>query len=210
MSRAQLHMTYVADRGGAVSMPEAPEGYRLRVFQEEDAAGHIRLMKAAGFADWREESLQAALARCLPHGFFVIERLDSGALASTAMATHNPSAHFPYGGELGWVATDPAWRGMGLGRRVCAAALRRFLDSGYTNIYLRTDDERLAAVKVYLNLGFAPFLFQHDMEERWRAVCGRLGVDFDSLAAVSAPFPGGASSGTTPAIARAEKREDQE
>jgi len=57
---------------------------------------------------------------------------------------------------------------------VCAAVVRCFADAGCRRIYLKTDDWRLAAIKVYLKLGFEPFLFLPDMRERWEAVCERL------------------------------------
>ena len=65
-------------------------------------------------------------------------------------------------------ATDQA------SRAVCAAVVARFLQAGYERIYLKTDDWRLPAIKVYLQLGFVPFLFTMGMEERWKTVCAKL------------------------------------
>ena len=90
------------------------------------------------------------------------------------MATHNPTPLHPYGGELGWVAGSPAHAGRGLGTAVCAAVVRRFLTAGYRRVYLLTDDWRLPALKVYLKLGFVPYLFEAGMAARWQGICNAL------------------------------------
>ena len=180
-------MVWPQERLGSPPACSLPEAYRLRTFRDGDAADHIRLMHDAGFANWSQEQLAAAMEKCLPDGFFVIEHKPSGRLVAAAMAQHQPLTYHPYGGELSWVAGDPEHKGKGLGYAVCAAVTRRLLEIGYRNIYLRTDDFRLAAIKVYLKLGYVPFLFAPDMEGRWRDVCARLGADFEKLRCVRAP-----------------------
>jgi mycothiol synthase len=157
-----------------------PSGYIVRPYVESDEAGHVAVMRAAGFT-WTEENTRKSIPRCLPGGFFVIVHGLGNKVVATAMATRNPMELHPFGGELGWVAGDPAHKGRGLGYAICAAVTKRFLDADYLDIYLRTDDFRLAAIKVYLNLGYVPFLFAPDMEGRWRTVCAQLGVDFTAL-----------------------------
>ena len=176
--RAQLQMVWPQSRLGSPPAVTVPAGYRLRTFQPGDAAAHAALMVKAGFADWTPEKLAPWLKRVLPDGFFVIEHVATGALAATAMATHNPTELHPSGGELGWVAGDPAHKGSGLGLAVSAAAVARFLGAGYRRVYLQTDDWRLAAVKVYLRLGLVPLLHAPDMAGRWRALCEKLGWPF--------------------------------
>lgn len=160
-----------------VSVPPLPHGYTLRTFRPTDAAKYLDLMHLAGFSHWDPTTLESTLNRILPDGLFVIEH-ESGALVATAMATHNSVDLHPYGGELGWVAGHPQHSGKGLGMAVCAAVVRRYRQAGYSRIYLRTDDHRLAAIKVYLKLGFQPFLFAPDMHSRWREVCGKLRWEF--------------------------------
>lgn len=155
-----------------------PDGYELRALRPGDGAAHAALMRAAGFQDWDEGRLRTALEKALPAGVFLIVRRTDGAPAATAMALHHPAELHPAGGELGWVAADPAQSGRGLGRVAAAAAVSRLLAAGYARIYLRTDDSRLAALKTYLRLGFQPFLCAPDMEARWREVCARLSWPF--------------------------------
>jgi mycothiol synthase len=181
-------MVWPQERLGSPPTCSPPEAYTLRTFRPGDAADHVRLMRVAGFANWSQEQLAAAADKCLPDGFFVIEHNPSGRLAATAMAQHQPLACLPCGGELSWVAGDPEHKGKGLGYAVCAAVTRRLLEIGYRNIYLRTDDFRLAAIKVYLKLGYVPFLCAPDMEGRWRDVCARLGEDFEKTRGLRVPF----------------------
>ena len=160
----------------------------MRAYRTGDADEYLRLMQCAGFGDWNREKLQKARDACLPGGFLVVVHLDDRKLVATAMAMYSPLPLHP-GGELGWVAADPEHRGKGLGYCICAAATKRLLDADYIHIYLRTDDFRLAAIKVYLSLGWTPFLFAPGMEARWRNVCRQLAWDFDRLPVVSVPFP---------------------
>lgn len=158
-------------------VPALPDTYTLRTFRPGDEAGYLELMHLVGFSHWGPETLESTLNRVLPEGLFVVEH-ESGILVATAMATHAPTQLHPFGGELGWVAVHPEHRGKGLGTIVCAAAIRRFRKAGYTRIFLRTDDHRLAAIKTYLKLGFVPFLFAPDMRDRWKVVCEKLDWPF--------------------------------
>jgi len=148
--------------------------YTLRTYQPGDEPGFFHIMTLAGFTGWDLERLSPTLATILPDGWFLIVDQATQEIVATAMATHHPSEFHPFGGELGWVAAHPAHAGKGLGWSVCAAVTARFLRGGYKNIYLRTDDWRLPALKTYLNLGYQPFLFAPDMVERWEAICTQL------------------------------------
>ena len=97
---------------------------------------------------------------------------ESGEIVATAMALN--SEVYPSGGELGWLAGDPAHAGKGLGMAVSAAVTARFIAAEYRNIHLYTEDYRLPALKTYLKLGYIPFLYTPEMPERWRAICAQL------------------------------------
>lgn len=79
--------------------------------------------------------------------------------------------------ELGWVAVAPRHRGNGLGYAVCCALVTHLLAEGQTRLFGSTQDHRLAALSIYFALGFHPVLRPEKME-RWRVVCGQLGVAF--------------------------------
>lgn len=173
--QAQLKMIWPERLLETPPMPKVPGDYHLRCYTDTDEARYLGLMKKAGFEGWDHEKLQDVLRSVLPGGFFVIEHHPSGEIVAAAMAVHRPTAEHPFGGELGWVAGDPAHSGKGLGLAVCAAATARLLRGGYRNIYLLTDDWRLPALKTYLKLGYEPVLYKEDMAERWQKVFARLG-----------------------------------
>ena len=103
---------------------------------------------------------------------------ESGEIVATAMGLHDHSADHPFGGELGWVAADPAHAGHGLGLAVCAAVTVRLIQAGYRAIHLYTEPWRLSALKTYLKLGYMPFLYQPGMAARWQTICEQLGWPF--------------------------------
>ncbi len=173
-ARRQLQMVYPAGRKVAGQDLALPPGYLLRTYREGDGRRLIGLMRRAGFKTWNDETLKDLLRKALPAGIFFIVCRRTGELAATASATHNPTALHPAGGELGWVACDPAHRGRGLGGMVSAAVARRLRAAGYTEIYLLTDDFRLPAIKTYLNLGWKPLRCAPDMAARWEAVFKQL------------------------------------
>jgi len=172
--KRQLQMLWPERLLGSPPEAAVPAGYRLRQYRQEDKEAYLRLMHRAGFLKWDEQNLDWMLTMILPGGFFVIEQVASGAVVATAMATHRPSHRYPFGGELSWVAGDPDHAGKGLGLAVCAAVIRRFLDAGYRCMYLQTDDFRLAAIKTYLRLGFAPLRDDAEMDGRWKDVLSKL------------------------------------
>jgi mycothiol synthase len=178
IKRPQLQMLWPSERLPAPAPVRLGAGLSLRAYREGDAEGFLDVMELAGFGRWDPERFRGYLHRILPEGLFFVVDEATGKIVATAQALHGANDQHPFGGELGWVAGDPAYRGRGLGMAVCAAVTRRFLQAGYRRIYLKTDDFRLPALKTYLKLGYEPFLFAPDMAERWRAICGQLDWPF--------------------------------
>ncbi|MCK5850676.1 MAG: GNAT family N-acetyltransferase [Kiritimatiellae bacterium] len=172
--KEQLHMIWPED---STQVPEqiAPDGYEIRPMRKGDENGYVSLMHEAGFSNWNKKRLsewQRTLA--LPDGIFVATYKETGKIVATAMASHRPLKLHPAGGELGWVAASPDHTGKGLGKAMCVAALRCFMHAGYKCVYLLTDDHRMAAIKIYLQIGFLPFLCAPDMEPRWQMIYKQL------------------------------------
>ena len=175
-NRPQLQMLWPEPLLATPPEPVLMPGYRLRILDPDiDLDAYLSLMHEAGFTDFSADRVAGCLNRVLPDGYFVAEHVPTGEVVATAMAGHGPTPLHPYGGELGWVAGRTAHAGKGLGRAVCAAVVRRFLSAGYKRIYLLTDDFRLPALKVYLQLGFVPFLFTAGIDTRWQVICDQLG-----------------------------------
>ena len=171
----QLHMVWPQRLLDAPPAPTVPQGFAMRQYRDDDFEAYNRLRVKAGFEAWTPEQMARALRQVAPDGFFLVERIDTGQLAASAMAQHDPRPEHPFGGQVGWVAADPEQKGKGLGMAVSAAAAARLIGMGYRRIYLLTDDYRLAALKTYLKLGFEPFMVSDDMPARWQAAKRALG-----------------------------------
>jgi mycothiol synthase len=160
---------------------EMPEGYRLRHYVDTDKVEYLRLIDSEG---WKlnEEQFKTFYNLIIPKGFFIIEDVDSGNIVSTAVALHNPDCshyYFPFGGDIGFVVTQPEHRGKGLGYIATLAATKRLINGQYTSIRVVTNDHRTAAIKTYLNAGCLPFLYNIDMEIRWEIICNQLDWPFE-------------------------------
>ena len=79
--------------------------------------------------------------------------------------------------ELAWVAVASEHRGRRLGTMVCAALIRRLLAAGHDRVFGSTQGERLAALRIYLEIGFHP-VHREGKVDRWRAICDELGRPF--------------------------------
>jgi mycothiol synthase len=162
--------------------------YRIRTYQDGDDTGYILLMRQAGFEDWQEKNLHDVLSHALPNGLFFIEHHPTNLLVATTVALHRPSVRHPFGGELGWVAADSNHKGKRLGLYVVSKVSERLLQGGYEQIYLLTDDWRLPAIKIYLDLGWIPHIYDADMEDRWLTVYEELKRPIESQKWVVTPW----------------------
>ena len=58
--------------------------------------------------------------------------------------------------EIKRMYTRPATRGLGVARRMCEEVLTFARQAGYSEIWLDSDPELMAALRLYQSLGFAP------------------------------------------------------
>jgi len=173
-SYTQLQMVWPEHLLNAPPAVQLPSGYTLRTYRRGDEPHFHEVMELAGWPAWNEEVLRPWLSRILPEGWFMAVHEESSQIVATAMALDDHSELHPFGGELGWLAGDPAHAGKGLGMAVCVAVTARFIDAGYRDLHLYTEHWRLAALKTYLKLGYIPSLYTPEMPERWQVICGRL------------------------------------
>ena len=189
MQPRTLYLLWPRHRLATPPLATCPLRYAPRLYESSDGPAYRALISDAAFAagpDYLHQTLDAAL----PAGLIVVVDERTGQLAATACALHNPRGghyYFPFGGELGNVAVHPDHRRCGLGRFVSAAATARLLSAGYTSIRVGTQDDRLPALKLYLTLGYVPFLYAVEMAERWRMVCEHLGWPYTPDAWPTAP-----------------------
>ena len=173
----QLRMVWPTNNGCAIPKPILPDGYFLRTFRPGDEQGYLHLMHQGGFTYWTLDYIKEVLKNVLPEGLFFVVHQSTGTLVATSAAQH---AGYDQA-ELGWVAGDPGHKGKGLGQAVCAAVVDRLVRAGYKDIFLKTDDFRMPAIKIYFKLGFVPRLGTEEMRLRWQKVCHDLNVDWTSM-----------------------------
>ena len=160
---------------GIVDVPPVKDGYVLRQLRSGDEGPYDDLFHLA-FAD--EGRYPETVGRALDGGFFVIEHLASRDLVASCVAMRGSSSPRHAEGQLGWLVTDPSHTRKGLGTIVSALVTNRLVAQGYQRPFLGTEDFRLAAISIYLNLGWRPHIYREDMEPRWRSIYDSLGRDF--------------------------------
>lgn len=170
MSQLQMRRNSLA---GLPPIPALGEGCSLRRAALADRAG-IAAVLAKAFDDptWDADRVQRELFEdeCV-HGTLIVVCRDRP--VATASVQIQPD-RYPRSGVLHWVASDPEHRGKRLGAVVSLAVLHVFVEMGCRDAVLVTDDERLAAIKTYLGLGFQPDPTDESHTARWAAVAEAL------------------------------------
>jgi mycothiol synthase len=173
----ELQLEMVRPTTARVAAPPVPNGYLLRQFRAGDEANYDDLFHLA-FAD--EGRFPEMLEGVLSDGFFVVEHLASGELVASCQAWRGgTSRRHADAGQIGWLVTDPSHAGKGLGTIVAALATNRLAAEGYRRPYLGTEDFRIAAISIYLKLGWQPYVYCDEIESRWRSIFARLERKFD-------------------------------
>ena len=180
---SQLRMIYCLADNPLMELPPIPEGFAIRDAREADAAEYLDLRVASGFSVWTVEQFLAHRDNeIVPDGIRVVEDLANKRLVAASSAQHGyyPEVHPDWGG-LGWVLSRPEYRGKGLGWLASASVMRYLKNAGYKKASLLTDDWRVPALKLYLRMGWRPWLVEDDMPDRWKAICDTLGYDYETL-----------------------------
>jgi mycothiol synthase len=162
----QLTMAIAGSAARQCQLPQAPFGYCSRHFRPGDEASWLHLIETE-FERWDRERFDAFLSEPeRRQGSCVIEH--KGLIVAATFASR-ATAH-PLTGTVDYVACDPAHRGRKLGLMACGAVVKYLGENGYDSVSLKTDDWRLAAIKVYFDLGFTPVINRIDMSARWEAI----------------------------------------
>jgi mycothiol synthase len=170
----QLHLRRSLDRLPPLVVPA---GYALRSLTPQDLEAWTSLLVAnAELGVWTSERAAPLFAPDSPMLFAAsyFATHDGRPVATAQLDRHGGPPYAPLP-ELGWVAALPEYRGRGLGYAVCLAVLHGAAAAGYLELFLRTDDHRLSAIRTYLRLGFTPWLIDPSAEERWQRIYQALG-----------------------------------
>ena len=179
----QLRMVIVEASVARLPDVALPDGYFMRHYRWGDADSWASLLGMGNFgncwgADRVSNYLEDAVRR---EGSRLVEhegRIVAGTFASRV--SNRPSLSPVCGtessreGVLDYVVTHPDHRGKGLGRATCTEVVRYLVTHGCKSVSLNTDDWRLAAIHIYLSMGFRPVMNRNDMLDRWTAVYDKL------------------------------------
>jgi mycothiol synthase len=159
-----------------------PSGYGFRTYRPGDEAAWADIVKTGEMGPWDADTARAKLTGA-PYPQF-----DPGGLYFVTYGPGGPAAR-PVGTACAWLAAPeeretgilhmvvvrPEYRGRRLSYPLCLAVLHRFRERGYRRVRLNTNDWRLGAVKVYLELGFRPWVLHPLHPQQWDAVVRQLG-----------------------------------
>ena len=172
-SLPQLHMRRALDELPAL---QSPEGYSLRTLTPEDTGAWAELLDANGeLGGWNVERAAPYFASGSPMplaGSFIATA--DGLPVATAQLHLHPADEYAPLHELGWVAVRPEYRGHALGYAVCLAVMHYAKSAGHRELFLRTDDARLPAIRLYLRLGWQPWMRDPSSPARWQQILDKL------------------------------------
>ena len=149
---------------------ESPPGYEIRVWRPGDECRWVALLNASGsFGEWDLRRLKRE-NRGLVSEAQVFASHDGRLVAATGVLERPLRGKSAL--EMAWVTRDPSHTGKGLGRAVFVRSLRKISELRQRMpVYLYTDDHRLTAIAMYLELGFVPELRSHkSYPSRWERV----------------------------------------
>jgi len=190
----QLCMRLTVEPESNFQVSKVPSGYELRGYQSGDELAWANLINQGGFgkkftAERVVEYMESPERRA---GSSIVVK--KGVILAATFATIQEEADSL--SSLDYVVSHPDYRGLGLGRIVCEAVVKYFVEIGRNDVILHTDDWRLPALGLYLSMGFVPNLIcstdihlkppddpndhhfvgsQKDILKRWDSVKKKLG-----------------------------------
>ena len=144
---------FMARFGRDLPAYDLPAGVTIRTFAPGDEETFLRCCAGGelGTESWSLDDVREKLLGkpgVAPERVFFAEDAQ-GRAGATATAVFEEGR-----GYVHMVAADPSFRGKGLGKAACYAAVRCLVDAGYDYIVLETDDFRAPALHIYDWLGF--------------------------------------------------------
>jgi GNAT superfamily N-acetyltransferase len=157
-----------------------PTGFSFRPFEQGDGMLWAQIESSAGeFASsnpaldhfrkefgTREKELSR---RCL-----FLQTVEGQAIG-TATAWYGTLLPGAVAGRLHWVAIRKEYQGRGLGKPLVGRAIQ-LLAAFHKRAYLTTQTTSYAAVKIYLDFGFKPYIINKSQERSWAMIEKRSGI----------------------------------
>lgn len=149
-----------------------PDGYRMRFYEPGDLATWLEIQATDPFFVPTAETFTRAMpgddAYLGTRVMFLVD--PNGAAIGTITAWQTTELTGALIGQIHWVALVPAVRGMGLAKPMLSAACAVLREQGHQAVCLETNTQRIPALNLYLQFGFAPFVRSETEREAWEAV----------------------------------------
>jgi len=178
MQQPQLHMIWPSGRTITPTDLQVKAPYFIRRYRPGDEQSFLALMAISDFDCWDDRKLAFNIARTIPDGWFFAVDTGEQSVAGTGLCLHNYCGNAPFTGDVGWIFCAPRHRGHGLGYALTANVVSQFVQAGYSRIQLHTESHRLAAIKIYLKLGFIPLLGSPVAHSQWTEACRQVNWPF--------------------------------
>lgn len=154
-----------------------PPGFSVRRYRPGDEAAWTRIWTTADiFNHMTPETFEKEFGHgreSLPERqYFLCDA--GGREVGTATAWFGKAEVDAGAGLVHWVAIVPEMQGRGLAKPLMAVVLCRLKELGYPRAYLITQEARLAAIHLYLDLGFDPHIRGDEERAAWNRVLGLL------------------------------------
>ena len=158
---------------GVPAMPALAAPLELRGARVDDAAALATLLRRAYEGEvWESAHVERELL-CDPTVRETLVVASGERLIATASLQVRPDT--PDCGWVRWVATDPDRRRAGLARALVIGVLGMAARAGCRDARLDTRTDRLAAIQLYLKLGFEPLVTTDACRGVWASVLSALG-----------------------------------
>ena len=177
---------FMARFGRDLPAYDLPAGVTIRTFAPGDEETFLRCCAGGelGTESWSLDDVREKLLGkpgVAPERVFFAEDAQ-GRAGATATAVFEEGR-----GYVHMVAADPSFRGKGLGKAACYAAVRCLVDAGYDYIVLETDDFRAPALHIYDWLGFVRTGVPDRVREAL-AACGLVPLPEEPIIERTCPF----------------------
>jgi mycothiol synthase len=150
-----------------------PKGYRIRCYEDGDHEALAAVFQECFDPGWSADRILKTFVEdpvWSPYRMCVLCRGREVVGTGTAWESRERPGH----GMLHYLAILPTHRGKHLGKALSARVLELLKGMGYEDAWLSTDDFRLAAIGIYLAVGFEPVCTEASHAERWEIVRHKL------------------------------------
>lgn len=155
-----------------------PEGYTMRHYQPGDEQHWADLWVSVNDFDTNERALKAhqddfgSDAEQLPIRQMYLCN-ETGEVIGTISSWYGNSYEPALYGLIHWVAINPEYQAKRLGRPLLCEAMK-LMRQWHDKAYLCTHTHRVRALRVYLDMGFVPFIRNDQDIESWKSVAKEL------------------------------------